>query len=588
VKIPRSLLDACGEGRLIPFAGSGVSSWVRIREGRRFSPFLPDLLKAAADRLDEELKLEEATAVRHLINVDQSLAFQKACASLGPLYKRFLTEHLSPQREIVREDSLALPQMLWRLNNGFVVTDVQDDALAWACPSGVELTLVGARDALSILEHWPSDAKQAHLWYVFGSMRQGDAIFTNDGRHSLIPEPSHASRLAEASTSLRRLFAGPQSVLFIGSSAPVRLAREFFAEAKDTVHYYFVHQSSYNDLQLQLRQRDLGMIQPIQFPDYQSFLPFLDELAKEGRGPSKALPAKAVSDSVPNKSVRDLAGSEIRIVAPREREERTQTCDVVIVCALHSPELEKILSTCQAKWAEMPSKPDDPHTYHQNNLTTQRGARLCVVAAAPNQMGLAASAVLATKMILRFRPKLVAMVGIAAGAKSDSQGYGDILAAEHTFDYGAGKVSREGGRLVLRPDPKPIDIHARLKQRLKHWQSQRLCLDEISKAWPAEKPQTILQLHVGPLGSGAAVIDDREPVESVSAHWRKLIGVEMEAYAVHYACREAVEPSPAFLCLKSICDFAQEKDDRWQQYAAYTAAQFCFRFLTVEWENLYF
>ncbi len=83
------------------------------------------------------------------------------------------------------------------------------------------------------------------------------------------------------------------------------------------------------------------------------------------------------------------------------------------------------------------------------------------------------------------------------------------------------------------------------------------------------------------------MIDSQRPIREVMDHWRKLIRVEMEAYAMHHACKDAVTPAPMYLCLKSICDFAENKGDTWQQYAAFTAAQLCYRFLIEEWENLF-
>lgn len=62
----------------------------------------------------------------------------------------------------------------------------------------------------------------------------------------------------------------------------------------------------------------------------------------------------------------------------------------------------------------------------------------------------------------------------------------------------------------------------------------------------------------------------------------------MEAYAVHRACKDTIEPAPRFLCLKSISDFGHGKADEWQHYAAYTAAELWYRFLVEEWENLAF
>jgi hypothetical protein len=39
--------------------------------------------------------------------------------------------------------------------------------------------------------------------------------------------------------------------------------------------------------------------------------------------------------------------------------------------------------------------------------------------------------------------------------------------------------------------------------------------------------------------------------------------------------------------MKSICDFAEAKDNAWQDYAAYTSAELCYRFVTEEWDRLF-
>jgi nucleoside phosphorylase len=191
-------------------------------------------------------------------------------------------------------------------------------------------------------------------------------------------------------------------------------------------------------------------------------------------------------------------------------------------------------------------------------------------------------------MVHHFRPKMVAIVGIAAGVKSDAQGFGDVLAPDITLDYGAGKISSVDGKLHLRPDPNPIGIVPVLRDRLREWTLEHERLGRIRQGWQAKKPQTVLQVHVGPLGSGAAVVAAPQTVTAAQEHWRKLIGIEMEAYGVHLACQEAVNPPTMFLCMKSICDFAEpDKDDDWQHYAAFTAAQLFHAFVTEEWENLF-
>ncbi len=259
--------------------------------------------------------------------------------------------------------------------------------------------------------------------------------------------------------------------------------------------------------------------------------------------------------------------------------------DVAIICALVAPELEKVKSIGQ--WQPLPSNPQDPSIYFHTEYKTKQGRTLRVIAAAPTQMGMAASAVLTTKMIWRFRPKLVVMVGIAAGAKNDKQNFGDVLAPNQTFNYNEGKLELHKGKLNLAPDPNPLRISDRLLGQLQHWAAKRADFDTISNKWPLNSQRTRIEIHVGPLGSGAAVVDATEPVQQVVEHWRKLIGIEMEAHGVHLACKSSVTPSPEFLCFKSICDFASDKQDHWQDYAAYTAAEVCHRFITEEWENLH-
>ena len=286
-----------------------------------------------------------------------------------------------------------------------------------------------------------------------------------------------------------------------------------------------------------------------------------------------------------------LDSGRVKINASRSQEPKTQLAeshryDVAIICALDEPELAKLLDIGDV-WQELENaKSHDPTIYHSSTWVTKAEAPLNVIAASASQMGALASAVLATKIIIKYQPKIVAIVGIAAGARQAEQGFGDILAADRTFDSGSGKIVMTEAGLRLLPDPDPLKVSARILSRLRLWSRKREGLDAIRASWPGLKPNTALNLHLGPLASSSAVLTSEESVAVIVEHWRKLVGVEMEAHGVHLACRETHDPSPAFLCLKSICDFVEGKDDNWQQYAAYTAAQALYRFLVEEWENL--
>jgi nucleoside phosphorylase len=262
--------------------------------------------------------------------------------------------------------------------------------------------------------------------------------------------------------------------------------------------------------------------------------------------------------------------------------------DIAIVCAVQI-EFDEVLQTGKLPWGSF-HRPGDPTTYYATTFeaTAKGGSRsLRVVAACAPQMGMPASALIAAKMILHFQPALVGMVGIAAGVNQEKQGFGDVLVPETTFDYASGKMKVDGEGIKLEPDPKPLTIQANVAARIQDWKRARRELDSIKAAWRGTKPRTDLEIHFGALGSGPSVVDARRPVTEVMAHWRNLIGIEMEAHGVHLACHKVATKTPAFLAMKSICDFAVEKKDDMQPYAAFTAAQLFHRFVTAEWETLY-
>src|SRR5437660_12913556 len=80
------------------------------------------------------------------------------------------------------------------------------------------------------------------------------------------------------------------------------------------------------------------------------------------------------------------------------------------------------------------------HIYREAHLSTLGGHNLKLIATTSTSMGLTAAAIVTTQLILQFRPKVIAMVGIAAGTRSGNKEYGDILLADPSVDYNSGKV----------------------------------------------------------------------------------------------------------------------------------------------------
>jgi len=266
----------------------------------------------------------------------------------------------------------------------------------------------------------------------------------------------------------------------------------------------------------------------------------------------------------------------------------TFNADIGIVCALENPEFSAIRDALGGAqiWKEI-GDARYTHVYREATLETSSGKRLRVVGTVSTSMGLTAAAIATTQLVMQFRPKLVAMVGIAAGTRSGQKQFGDVLVADPSVDYNSGKVVDANGIRDFLPDPYPIGLNARLRSVLQKYASGNEVFSQIRKRWKGRAPNSPNRVHIGPLGAADQVIDDPSRVLEITKNWRKLVGVEMETYAVYRACHESPDPKPRAVSFKAVCDFAAEKTDSWQEYAAFTAAHFAVDFLRTEWDALW-
>ncbi|BBO32592.1 hypothetical protein [Lacipirellula parvula] len=282
--------------------------------------------------------------------------------------------------------------------------------------------------------------------------------------------------------------------------------------------------------------------------------------------------------------LRKLSGLELN-TASRQSEYDT---DIAFLCALEHPELSALIEAFGATstWNEV-GEARFSHVYRATTLTTLNGKPLSVVATASTSMGLTAAAIATTQLVFQFRPRIVVMVGIAAGTKNGGKAFGDILVADPSVDYNSGKVVFENGVRDFLPDPYPIGLNARLRSLIQKYRAPNSLLEDIRSKWKHSTVPASNRVHLGPVGAADQVIDDESRILEIQKNWRKLVGVEMETYGVYRACHEAPEPKPRFVSFKAVCDFAAAKTDSWQPYAAFMAANFAVEFLRVEWENIW-
>lgn len=265
-------------------------------------------------------------------------------------------------------------------------------------------------------------------------------------------------------------------------------------------------------------------------------------------------------------------------VQSRYRNHRGSEFDACICTALADPELKAFSDHFGAK---PHSVAGDAARYSVIDLDANGRSRRIVLAAAP-EMGVAGMAVLTTKLLEKFRPKVAMLTGICAGIRAD---IGDIVIAESALNYESGKWSQDddGGEAVFASEPRYQQASVGIIDALKQYRSdkERDILGLPARFFGGESPKQP-NVCLGPVACGAAVIESSDIIDGLSFQNRKLEGLEMESYGFYLACRHA-HRSLEYVMIKGVCDRGRPpKEDRYQKYSAYLSAAIAIDFLTSE------
>ncbi len=247
-----------------------------------------------------------------------------------------------------------------------------------------------------------------------------------------------------------------------------------------------------------------------------------------------------------------------------------------IICATENPEWKGLMQNGW-KWEKI-SIPNDTSNYYQTILEKDNQTHIIHAACTP-RMGMTAAAIMATKMIIGFRPKYLIMPGITAGYIGDTN-LGDVIIGNPVWDWGAGKWIQKGSNLEFLQEPHQLPLDASIRDKFVEMSRNHQLLYDIRKKWKGKSPDHDLRILIGPVASGAAVISDEETCESIKKQHRKLLGIEMESYAIYSAAFESMLPKPVAFTAKSVVDFANgQKDDSFHEYSAYASAEIVREFI---------
>lgn len=239
--------------------------------------------------------------------------------------------------------------------------------------------------------------------------------------------------------------------------------------------------------------------------------------------------------------------------------------DIAIICVTNT---EFAAVTLFHDWKPI-TIPGDERIYDTAEFERD-GKTHKIICAKQDKMGMTSAAVTTMKIIEQFRPRYIIMVGIAAGIALDddsNQMYGDVLVADIVWDYSSGKyVSPDDAEIVFG------DIG--FLPRYTHEAIPDVVMPYIKKA--IASPENECHVHLGPMACGTTVVANHKLIEKrIHSQMENTVGLDMESYAIVYACNQASDPKPIPIIIKSICDFADsEKGDDYQRFAAYTSCEF--------------
>jgi nucleoside phosphorylase len=551
---PTTLVEAVASGSIVPFVGAGISTAVLRNSGEQFVPDWTNLLRHAVDRLEQEMRSKDAQRLRRLMVGDYNYGqvFSAAREIFGSLWEKFLQEELNPPLAKARRDTFELPRAVWRLSNNFIVTTNYDQVLEWASPAPNEVKQASALSVANAVPKLGERLPYPLLWHVYGTLQEGNAIFTFDGRRAVYNDVAGPARLELAEKALQNLFSGDYSVIFVGTSAPLTLSNQCFSASK-RLHYWLVQEKDILALRKHLDVRGVP-VQAIGFPSLDALPSFIVELANHrgfgsgnltGGDPSPepvAIPATTMSDP-PSSVVASPTGT--RRVLSTDR----PTLAIFVALDIEREILVKHLGLKN----QFPSDIWDGEC---------NGLRVALFSS--SDMGRVAGAIQTMRFLAKHRPEMLLVAGIAGGFKQEKVNLGDVIVAKSVADLASRKIRENKTHALPEFRPKEFMTDQRLPEFLQSGSFDRASWEQRiieHGEWPNGLRPT---LHIGTIASLDEVVGSAKWITKLLGAWPKLLGVEMESGGV---CAAAEEYRIRAAVVRGVSDFADpaKSDDSWRR-----------------------
>jgi nucleoside phosphorylase len=239
-------------------------------------------------------------------------------------------------------------------------------------------------------------------------------------------------------------------------------------------------------------------------------------------------------------------------------------CDYAIITALEKDEMEQVLPFIERERRV----PNDKHLIELGHLKKNPSKKIVYVS--QQSTGMVDASILASEIILRFKPRIVIMPGVMGGRPGKTK-IGDIIVSNKIFTIDKGKLTQD----ELEKEIESVNIKSSHTTNIERHEKD--IIDYLIQQDRTRKNS--IRLHFEPIACVRQVIDKEGYFEEkISSVERKSMGLEMESYGIARACELVNEGRTIPLIIKSVMDNTKNKSDDNKTYAAWVSAQ-CVQFI---------
>ncbi|HEY4325135.1 MAG TPA: hypothetical protein VGN20_14155 [Mucilaginibacter sp.] len=290
------------------------------------------------------------------------------------------------------------------------------------------------------------------------------------------------------------------------------------------------------------------------------------------------------------KETLELAEEDKRLGTMVPQTTVSSSCQIAIITA--TQEEFDAVRQLMTNFQKLPGGDNDAINYYGGSF--EDGTKsLSVILARGLHQGIAPAATVAGKLIWKFLPEYIVMLGHAAGSRKSTHkpNLGDIMIASSSVNYHQVVYKTrpgEDGQPELYESDRKMEIPADPSwvRNIEEFARQTNVLPEIQSAYAHGNLFEPLRALPGKLITGDALMRADEHFDKLIEDNAGSVGLDMETYGVYYAAEHTVFlKKPLFISLKSVSDYGgkgkeitKEQKPLKTDYAAYTSAAFFYRY----------